>query len=68
MKDNQQEKEEFACDNAQHKLVSDMSRRILELTEDNDRLRINFLEVKDRLDDFIDATKKLNDNKELFKE
>lgn len=54
-------------DDAQHKLVSDMSRRIQELTEDNDRLRRNLLEVKDRLNDFMDAAKKLNDDKKLFK-
>ena len=55
-------------DDAQHKLVSDMSRRILELEEENYDLRRNLLEVKDQLNDFIDAAKKLNDNKELFKE
>lgn len=58
----------FVSDDAQHKLVSDMSRRILELTEDNDRLRRNLLEVKDRLNDFINAAKKLNADKKLFKE
>lgn len=58
----------FVSDDAQHKLVSDMSRRILELEEKNYDLRRNLLEVKDQLNDFIDAAKKLNDNKELFKE
>ena len=55
-------------DDAQHKFVSDMSRRILELEEENCDLRKNLLEVKDRLDDFMDAAKKLNDDKKLFKE
>ena len=55
-------------DDAQHKLVLDMSRRIVELTEDNDRLRRNLLEVKDGLNDFMNTAKMLNDNKELFKE
>jgi len=55
-------------DDAQHKLVSDMSRRILELEEENYDLKRNLLEVKDRLDDFMDAAKKLNADKKLFKE
>ena len=55
-------------DDAQHKLVSDMSRRILELEEENCDLRRSLSEVKDRLNDFMEAAKKLNDNKELFKE
>jgi hypothetical protein len=46
-------------DDAHHKLVSDMSRRILKLTEDNDRLRRNFLEIKDLLSNLIDAAKKM---------
>ena len=46
-------------DDAQHKLVSDMSRRIIELTEDNDRLRKNLLEVKDQLTDFMDTVQKI---------
>ena len=55
-------------DDAQHKLVSDMSRRILELEEENYDLKRSLLEVKDRLDEFMDAAKKLNDDKKLFKE
>lgn len=55
-------------DDAQHKLVSDMSRRILELEEENYDFKRNLFEVKDRLDDFMDAAKKLNDDKKLFKE
>lgn len=54
-------------DDAQHKLVSDMSRRILELEEENYDLKRSLLEVKDKLDDFMDAAKKLNDDKKLFK-
>ena len=46
-------------DDAHHKLVSDMSRRILKLTEDNDRLRRNFLEIKDLLPNLTDAAKKM---------
>lgn len=68
MNDNQQEKEEFARDDAQHKLVLDVSRRILELEEENFDFKRNLLEVKDRLNDFIDAAKKLNVDKTLFKE
>lgn len=55
-------------DDAQHKLVSDMSKRILELEEENCDLKRNLLEVKDRMNDFMDAAKKLNDDKKLFKE
>ena len=46
-------------DDAHHKIVSDMSRRILQLTEDNDRLRRNFLEIKDLLSNLTDAAKKM---------
>ena len=55
-------------DDAQHKLVSDMSRRILEVEEENYDLKRSLLEVKDRLNEFMDAAKKLNADKKLFKE
>lgn len=48
-------------DDAHHKIVSDMSRRILELKEENCDLQRNLLEVK--LNDFMNVAKKLNDNK-----